>query len=568
MDNNKDRNQIASFLMFVGVLFVVAAGGIFVTTAWKYLSEGEKQVILLLAAVGCYVGSGRVSRTGRLQRTSSAFFYLGTACTGFWIISALGGIYAQATDQDYTMNIWRYAIASAVMCLIVFWRFWYKKGVFNAVVCFLLFQCSLTCIGWASECGFITYTFWEVGALLLLSLGDNWWRRQEESKQHGRLFLVLYILQACFILRAYMAALLFGERELMWSDAFFLSFIISCSLYLSYIANKNKVLRVFHTQTVLWCICSGVNMVNECVEEWGSGQQPLEPWAILFISYLLGTILMLVMRRRELLVEIPVLGILFSYAQIISDERFFPFAFVLMAAYLIMLFQEKAGSWGEVWTKEQKDLARAAGLQALVGWAVWMTYWFDGQREMSYWVDGHREMSLWVVTTVALALIALAISDDNDVIKRFLWTLVLLAGGRAILCQPYFEIPMQYDVEWYCLIYAASIVLLGYIWYDKHEGIRKIQFVLTCCLMAALLYSDMISGDLGNVLILGIAGVVVLLVAAIWNHKEYVIAASVTLSLLVIYITRGFWLSIAWWIYLLIAGIVLIVLAIRKERES
>lgn len=568
MDNNKDRNQIASFLMFVGVLFVVAAGGIFVTTAWKYLSEAGKQVILLMAAVGCYIGSGKVSRTGRLQRTSSAFFYLGTACTGFWIISLLGGIYAQATDQDYTMNIWRYAIASAIMCLVVFWRFWHKRGVFNAVVCFLLFQCSLTCTGWAGECGFITYTFWEVGTLLLLSLGDNWWRRQEESEKHGRLFPVLYIMQTCFILRAYMAAVLFGERELMWSDAFFLSFIISCSVYLSYCANKNKVLRVFHTQLVLWCIYFGVNMVNEWVEEWSSWQQSLGLWEILFISYFLGTVLMLVMRRRELLVEIPILGILFSYAQILSDEKFFPFAFVLMAAYLIMLLQAKAGSWRDEWTKEQKNLVRAAGLQALAGWAVWMTYWFDGHREMSYWVDGHREMSLWVVTTVALAFISSFISDEDDAIKRFLWTLVLLAGGRGIWCQPYFEVPMQYDVEWHCLIYAASIVLLGYIWYDKHEGIRKVQFVLTCCLMAALLYSDMISGGLGNVLILGIAGVVVLLAAAIWNHKEYVIAASVTLSLLVIYITRSFWLSIAWWIYLLIAGIVLIVLAVRKERES
>lgn len=87
-------------------------------------------------------------------------------------------------------------------------------------------------------------------------------------------------------------------------------------------------------------------------------------------------------------------------------------------------------------------------------------------------------------------------------------------------------------------------------------------------MLAVLLINDMIQGGLGNVIILGVAGVIMLLVAAIFNRREYVIAASAALILLVLYITRSFWLSIAWWVYLFAAGVVLILLAIKKESTE
>ena len=117
-------------------------------------------------------------------------------------------------------------------------------------------------------------------------------------------------------------------------------------------------------------------------------------------------------------------------------------------------------------------------------------------------------------------------------------------------------------------LFAIGIVLLGFIWYDKKKSIRVVQFILTCFLLAVLLLSNLLGGELGNVLILGIVCVIMLLVAAVCNHKEYVIAASVTLILIALYITRSFWLNIAWWVYLFVAGVVMVGFAVKKEREA
>ena len=74
--------------------------------------------------------------------------------------------------------------------------------------------------------------------------------------------------------------------------------------------------------------------------------------------------------------------------------------------------------------------------------------------------------------------------------------------------------------------------------------------------------------ELGNLLFLGITGIIMLVVAAMKNRREYVIASSTTLSLLALYLTREFWLSIEWWVYLFVAGIVLVTIAVKKEKEA
>ena len=69
-------------------------------------------------------------------------------------------------------------------------------------------------------------------------------------------------------------------------------------------------------------------------------------------------------------------------------------------------------------------------------------------------------------------------------------------------------------------------------------------------------------------MILGAVGVIILLAATITYHKDYVIASSVTLVLLVLYVTRDFWLSIEWWVYLFVAGVILVLVAIKQEKDS
>ena len=47
--------------------------------------------------------------------------------------------------------------------------------------------------------------------------------------------------------------------------------------------------------------------------------------------------------------------------------------------------------------------------------------------------------------------------------------------------------------------------------------------------------------------------------------KKWFILSTVTLLIFTVYMTRSFWASIAWWVYLLAVGLILIGLAAANE---
>lgn len=93
----KEKKQISIFLMVVGVVFIVIAGGIFVTTAWKYLLESGKRMLLFGSMVGLFTASVKVSGNPKLKRTERLLFYLGVVFTGFFTLSVMTGLFGQDT---------------------------------------------------------------------------------------------------------------------------------------------------------------------------------------------------------------------------------------------------------------------------------------------------------------------------------------------------------------------------------------------------------------------------------------------------------------------------------------
>ena len=90
----------------------------------------------------------------------------------------------------------------------------------------------------------------------------------------------------------------------------------------------------------------------------------------------------------------------------------------------------------------------------------------------------------------------------------------------------------------------------------------------TCVLLGILLIQNLANQELLNVMFLAIVALIILIIASILKNREYSIASAVTLVLVVLYMTRAFWMSIAWWVYLFVAGIGLILFAIKKEKAE
>ena len=95
-----------------------------------------------------------------------------------------------------------------------------------------------------------------------------------------------------------------------------------------------------------------------------------------------------------------------------------------------------------------------------------------------------------------------------------------------------------------------------------------VTFVIACICSLIQLISAIDSYELSDALFLGIIMVGVIVWSYHARKKQWFIMAVVTLALLLIISTRVLWLSIAWWVYLLIAGSVLIGIATANEYNK
>ena len=117
---------------------------------------------------------------------------------------------------------------------------------------------------------------------------------------------------------------------------------------------------------------------------------------------------------------------------------------------------------------------------------------------------------------------------------------------------------------------GICVVLSSLIWYDKEDKaeVNIVQLTVLCGVFVNMLILNLLCGELEDALVLGITALVIAIFAGIKNNRLYVIISSITLLLIAFYITRTFWLSIAWWVYMFVAGVILVLIAVKKEKEG
>ncbi|MBN1774863.1 MAG: hypothetical protein JW817_00200 [Clostridiales bacterium] len=142
-----------------------------------------------------------------------------------------------------------------------------------------------------------------------------------------------------------------------------------------------------------------------------------------------------------------------------------------------------------------------------------------------------------------------------------------VAGFFALLsfwAQPLFEIPGIIVLEYNLIVAVAYFVFLyHFVW--KNNETAMLLFVSACVSFAVLGVAAIFSGDLTDALILGVAALAMLIVSFMVKSKRWFILSAVTIVILGLYMTREFWESLDWWVYLLLVGCILIGLAAANE---
>ena len=151
--------------------------------------------------------------------------------------------------------------------------------------------------------------------------------------------------------------------------------------------------------------------------------------------------------------------------------------------------------------------------------------------------------------------------------NRIIFTIAIICIAFACWIQPFMELPKVFEAELNLLPLIGIAFLVQKIIWKGAERVTSIISLLTALVCLLRLGVDAVSYENAiDTLVIGISALAILLISFYYKRKSWFVLSTVTLVFLVLYMSKSFWLSLAWWIYLLAAGIILIGTAAANER--
>ncbi len=152
---------------------------------------------------------------------------------------------------------------------------------------------------------------------------------------------------------------------------------------------------------------------------------------------------------------------------------------------------------------------------------------------------------------------------------RIVLSATAIAVCLAYWTQPFFTFPDILETELNLLpLIVLAFVMQRNIWKGSFASINQLPFTVVSLSLLVLAMDAITYEYTTDALIIGISSLFILIIAFYFKSKRWFLLSSVTLVLLALYMSRSFWLSLAWWIYLLAAGILLLSIAAYNERSK
>lgn len=145
-----------------------------------------------------------------------------------------------------------------------------------------------------------------------------------------------------------------------------------------------------------------------------------------------------------------------------------------------------------------------------------------------------------------------------------------IASALAVLAfwiQPYIQWPDLIRLEVQLAPAALFSWSLARIWKDE-ACIPWFQTAICCLCLGAMILDAFYTGNVGDALILEAVCLVIFLWAHVRKCVRWFRISGIIIVTVALYMTKGFWLSLSWWVYLLAAGLGLIIFAASTELKK
>lgn len=179
-------------------------------------------------------------------------------------------------------------------------------------------------------------------------------------------------------------------------------------------------------------------------------------------------------------------------------------------------------------------------------------------------VDGSREWGFWYILLLALYFLQYAQVRPFKEAACFLSACLLAA---AIWEQPFIRWPEVLDLELKLLPAALLVFLLRPI-FGRSKTVRALQTLGYSICLSTLCLDAIRTGVLADALILEGVCLAVFIWAQVKKDILWARISGIIILLVALFMTKSFWFSISWWVYLLAAGIGLIVFAAVNEKKK
>lgn len=156
---------------------------------------------------------------------------------------------------------------------------------------------------------------------------------------------------------------------------------------------------------------------------------------------------------------------------------------------------------------------------------------------------------------------------EREILNKLVFTCSSVAFSITMICQPFFNISKAWNTEWILFWSWAAVIFNCLVVYKQYKEKAKYLFVFVAAVVSILWQGleAMNTGRALDAIILSVCMAALLVYSFYQKKSSWFLLSFVTLVVQGIYASRKFWLSIAWWVYILVVGVIFIAIAAKNE---
>ncbi len=186
-----------------------------------------------------------------------------------------------------------------------------------------------------------------------------------------------------------------------------------------------------------------------------------------------------------------------------------------------------------------------------------------------YYNASRGAWSEWcAVPLFGLCLLTMSRKSLSAEARRWIYTVSAAFPVIAWLSQPFFDIPEIILLEFRTAPFLLYCFGLKLLWKHRSELIDNITFAVYVISFVTLFFGALSSGEIADGLIIVISSLLMLIFSFMVKRRKWFILSVSVMVISTLFMSRSFWASLAWWVYLLAAGLILIAIGAANEMKK